>query len=129
MRRPLPAIHRAVRSAAAVDSGFALYASFRTRTPDAVVNVSIRQRDTPACASAGPTSARGMPSSSPTATAASAFDTMCSPGTANVTSVSASPEKSRNDARPSGPSATSWARTSASGRVPKVITRPGHRSP
>ena len=50
-----------------------MYASFRTRTPAAVVNVSIRQRDTPAPARAVAASANGMPSSRPTAAAASAF--------------------------------------------------------
>ena len=45
MQRDLAgAIHRAARSAAAIDSGFALYASLMTRTPSAFVKLSIRQR-------------------------------------------------------------------------------------
>ena len=49
IRWPSPAIHRAARSAAAIDSGLALYASLTTRTPAGVVNVSIRHCDTTAC--------------------------------------------------------------------------------
>ncbi len=111
-----------------MDSGFALYASLSTRTFAAVVNVSIRQRETPASPKARAASSNGIPSSRPTAAAASAFDTMCSPGTASCTRTSAPSAVIRNDARPSGSSETSRARTSAADRVPNVATLPGHRS-
>jgi hypothetical protein len=60
--------------------------------------------------------------------AASAFETMCSPGTANLTSTSSPSAVSRNDARPSAPREASTARTSACVPNPKVTTLPGHRS-
>ena len=111
-----------------MDSGLALYASFSTRTPASVVNDSIRQRETPAPASAPAASSRETPIARPTASAASAFDTMCSPGTASSTRASASRVDTRNEACPSGSRETSSARTSAADRVPNVRTLPALRS-
>ena len=93
MRCPSPAIHRAARNAAAIDSGFALYASLTIRTPSGVVNVSMRHRDTTASDSASAAAASDTPSVTPVAADASAFETMCSPGTASVTGT-------RSDATP-----------------------------
>ena len=70
--------------------------------PDAggVVNVSIRQRETVPGRARRPRR-RATPSSRPTAAAASAFDTMCSPGTASAHVGLVPPATSRNAARPS----------------------------
>ena len=86
IRRPSPAIHRAVRSAAAIDSGFALYASCHHVHPG-VVHEGLhppRRRRSPR-ERRGARLGSGTPSSRPTAAAASAFGTMCSPGTASRT--------------------------------------------
>jgi hypothetical protein len=100
-----------------------LYASFNTRTPPGVAKVSIRQAETRAPFSAAAHSAAESPSSRPQAVAASAFGTMCSPGTASSTR-SRSPAASKvNEARPSSASPTSEAWTSASASTPKVTTR------
>jgi hypothetical protein len=84
-RRPR-AIVVSARSAAAIDSGLALYASLTTSTPSGRSVTSIRHRDSAlARPSAAATPSSGMPSSSATAAAASELPTWWAPCTASVT--------------------------------------------
>src|SRR5262252_9220895 len=127
-RRPRATVAKVAR-AAAIPSGFALYASLITVTPSARSVTSIRHllravaADRPSA-----TAATGRPSSPAIAAAARAFTTLCAPSRRSRTGTVPAGVTSVNAARPSPPSVTPSPWTVAPGRRPNVTTRAAIRS-